>query len=76
MATLIKNGTLITASDTFKADILFENEIKHRRVSNIRHRDLIRTSRKGLSIFSLPRSLSLIVCPALKFIDDVGKLGQ
>ncbi len=26
MATLIKNGTLITASDTFNADILIENE--------------------------------------------------
>jgi dihydropyrimidinase len=26
MATLIKNGTLITASETFKADILIENE--------------------------------------------------
>ena len=27
MATLIKNGTLITASDTFQADILIEGEI-------------------------------------------------
>ena len=27
MATLIKNGTLITASETFEADILIENEI-------------------------------------------------
>ena len=26
MATLIKNGTLITASETYKADILIENE--------------------------------------------------
>ena len=26
MATLIKNGTLITASETFEADILIENE--------------------------------------------------
>lgn len=26
MKTLIKNGTLITASDTFKSDILIENE--------------------------------------------------
>jgi dihydropyrimidinase len=26
MSTLIKNGTLITASDTFEADILIENE--------------------------------------------------
>ena len=27
MATLIKNGTLITASDTFQSDILIEGEI-------------------------------------------------
>ena len=26
MATLIKNGTLITASETFQADILIEDE--------------------------------------------------
>ena len=26
MPTLIKNGTLITASETFQADILIENE--------------------------------------------------
>jgi dihydropyrimidinase len=26
MKTLIKNGTLITASDTFKSDILIEDE--------------------------------------------------
>ena len=37
MATLIKNGTLITASDTFQADILIENEQIMQIGKNLQH---------------------------------------
>ncbi len=37
MTILIKNGTLITASDTFEADILIENEIISQIGKNLQH---------------------------------------
>ena len=37
MTTLIKNGTLITASDTFEADILIENETISQVGKNLTH---------------------------------------
>ncbi len=37
MATLIKNGTLITASETFQADILIENETISQIGKNLQH---------------------------------------
>jgi len=37
MATLIKNGTLITASDTFEADVLIENETISQIGKNLQH---------------------------------------
>ena len=37
MATLIKNGTLITASDTFEADILIEDETIQQIGKNLSH---------------------------------------
>jgi len=50
MKTLIKNGTLITADKTFKADILIEDEIIRRIDENIEDPEAVVVDASGLLV--------------------------
>lgn len=50
MATIIKNGTLITASERFKADILIEGEKISQIGAELKHPDAIEINAEGLYV--------------------------